>query len=108
MVAAADVKISLEYSVPCLDGGEEYHWKAWTHPDNVYEVTFSPYSSGDGTCKHVLACAADLVGGQLKESYRLIGDLQTQCQLLEREVRKLDKKVLTLTQKSAEKKSSPI
>ena len=38
---------------------------AWTQKDSQYVVTFSPTSATENLCKHIVACAAHLVGDWL-------------------------------------------
>ena len=73
-------------------------WKAWTNPENVYHVTYDPNATG-GWCKHCTACAADLAGGQLRESFIQVKEMLDECQKNERTMKQLQRKVTSLERK---------
>jgi hypothetical protein len=61
LARAADVTVEPVRTLP--DGSMEF--RAWTRPEDVYEVVYDPHREG-WFCKHAVACSAFVAGSWLK------------------------------------------
>jgi hypothetical protein len=88
MARASDVTVVKQWSAPADEHFSMAHqWSAWTREDEAYTVFYDPSREG-GWCKHIAACAAELVGGQMGETYQAVKEMRAECHMLRKEVKR--------------------
>lgn len=107
MSRAAQATVVREWGAPSDNEFRmTYQWSAWTNKESVYTVFYDPSREG-GWCKHIAACAAELVGGQMSETYQAVKEMNDTCHELQKKLQRT-KKMLETARRNLEKaKSKP-
>lgn len=107
LARASGVTVVKQWSAPRDEEFSMMHqWSAWTREDEAYTVFYDPAREG-GWCKHIAACAAELVGGQMGETYLAVKEMRGECHELHKELKKTKKMLETATRKLEAAKSKP-
>ena len=73
-------------------------FRAWTRPEDVYDVTYHPEKPGK-VCKHAIACAAHLAGGWWTSALEELRKEQDECQATTKRLRLMERTVTRLQRK---------